>query len=442
MLKLLSALVGLALLSPAAAVAAEVSTAPTPLLDIYKKIHSHPELSHYEAQTSAIVARELAAAGYAVTDHLGVYPDGARAYGVVGIMTNGPGPRLLVRADMDALPIIEQTGLPYASHVMTKSKDGQDIGVMHACGHDIHTTVLIGVARALAANRSRWRGTVMLVGQPSEETVDGAKALLADHIYERFGRPDMIVGLHDGATYAAGTVGLAVGPTQSGVSSIDVTIRGIGGHGAAPQLGRDPIVMSAMFITELQTIVSREQDPLDPAIVTVGSIHGGTRRNIIPDEVKLQLTARYFSDKGRDTIIKGIRDMAAGVAASAGLPPDRAPIVTVLDNESAPPLYNDPAQAAKVKAALIGALGTANVFDSPPVTPSEDVGVYGLDRQIPITYYWLGAANPAKFKAAAALGKMLPGPHTSLFEPDPAPTVDTGVRSMTAVVYALLKPAT
>jgi hippurate hydrolase len=311
---------------------------------------------------------------------------------------------------------------------------------MHACGHDIHTTVLIGVARALAARRAHWRGTLMLVGQPSEETVDGAKAMLADHVYERFGRPDMIVGLHDSNTYAAGTVGLAIGPTQSGVTSVDVTIRGIGGHGAAPQLGRDPVVLSALFITELQTIVSREQDPQDPAIVTVGSIHGGTKRNIIPDQVKLELTTRYFSDKGRAVILDGIRNMAAGIATSASLPADRAPIVTVLDNESSPPLYNDPAQAMKVKAALIATLGAANVFDSPPVTPSEDVGVWGLEgRQIPVTYYWLGAMNPEKFKAATAAGQLLPGPHTSRFAPDPAPTIETGVRSMTGVALALLK---
>ena len=413
--------------------------APRPLLDIYAAIHAHPELSHQEKETSAIAAQELAAAGFSVTDHVGVYPDGSRAYGVVGIMKNGPGPTLLVRADMDALPIVEETGLPYASHVTAK-RAGVEVGVMHACGHDIHTTVLIGVARAMAASKAHWSGTLMLVGQPSEETVDGAKAMLADHLYERFGRPDMIVGLHDGSTYPAGAVALALGPAQSGVTSVDVVIRGQGGHGAMPQLGRDPVVLAALFITQLQTIVSREQDPQDPAIVTVGSIHGGTKRNIIPDEVKLELTTRYFTDHGRQVILDGIRNMAAGVATSAGLPQDRFPVVTIVDGESSPPLYNDPAQGARVKAALSAALGSANVFDAKPVTPSEDVGVFGLEgHQIPVTYYALGAANPDKLRAAVAAGKALPGPHTSRFAPDADPTITTGVASMTAVAQALLK---
>jgi hippurate hydrolase len=418
---------------PAAGVAA-----PEPLLDIYQSIHSHPELSHHEEATSALLARELAAAGYTVADHIGVYPDGARAFGVVGVLKNGPGPTLLIRADMDALPIVEETGLSYASHVTAK-RGGADVGVMHACGHDIHTTVLIGVARALAAAKSKFSGTLMLVGQPSEETVDGAKAMLADHVYERFGRPDMIVGLHDGVAPAGG-VSLALGPAQSGVTSVDVVIRGIGGHGAAPQAGRDPIVLAALFITQLQTIVSREEDPQDPAIVTVGSIHGGAKRNIIPDEVKLELTTRYFSETGRKTILDGIRQMASGVATSAGLPPDRFPTVTILENESSPPLFNDPAQGARVKTALIAALGTANVSTTGAIMPSEDVGVWGLEgRQIPVTYYFLGAANPEKFKAALASGSPLPGPHTSRFAPDAPPTLEAGVKSMTGVALALLK---
>jgi amidohydrolase len=435
------ALVAVASLALAArAFAAAESQAPVPLISIYKSIHAHPELSHFEEQTSAVLAGELRAAGYAVTDHVGVYPDGARAFGVVGILKNGPGPTLLIRADMDALPIVEETGLPYASHLTAKTRSGQEVGVMHACGHDVHTTILIGVARALAAGRSRWHGTLMLVGQPSEETVDGARAMLADHLYERFGRPDMVVGLHDTNAWPAGKVGLAVGPAQSGATTVDVTIRGIGGHGAAPQMGRDPIVLSALFITQLQTIVSREEDPQDPAIVTVGSIHGGTKANIIPDEVKLQLTTRAFSDHARQVILDGIRQMAQGVAVSAGLPPDRAPIVTIIDAESTPPLYNDPALSARVKAALVGALGLADVIDAKPITPSEDVGNFGLDgHQIPVTYYWLGAMNPEKFQAAAAAGHLLPGPHNSRFEPDPEPTLATGVRSMTAVALALLR---
>lgn len=411
-----------------------------PLIEVYKGLHANPELSHQEKKTSVIVANELRAAGFQVAEHIGIYVDGSKAFGVVGVMKNGPGPTLMIRADMDALPIVEETGAPYASHVRGVTSTGQDVGVMHACGHDVHATVLIGVARAMAASKAGWHGTLMLVGQPSEETIDGAQGMLADQLYERFGRPDMIIGLHDESDEPAGKVSLAIGPAQAGVSSVDVTIRGIGGHGALPQLGRDPIVLAAEFITQLQTIVSREEEPQDPIVITVGSIHGGTKRNIIPDEVKLQLTTRYFSEKGRDTILSGIRQRAAGVALSAGLPPEKAPTVTVIENESAPVTYNDPVQSQRVKAVLIKTLGEQNVIEVAPITPSEDVGVFGLaGHQIPLTYYWVGAANPEAYAAAAKSGKSVPGPHTSKFLPDPQPTIATGVKSMTAVASALLQ---
>lgn len=420
--------------------AAAPAHAQPPLIDIYKGIHAHPELSHFEKDTSAILARELRAAGYETTERVGVYPDGSQAYGVVGVLKNGKGPTLMVRADMDALPILEDTGVDYASHVRGRTYAGQETAVMHACGHDIHTTILIGVARAMAASKSHWHGTLMLVGQPSEETVDGARAMLADHLYERFGRPDRIVGLHDGSDTAAGAVALVIGPSQAGTTSVDITVRGVGGHGAEPEAGRDPIVLAAELITQLQTIVSREEDPTDPAVVTVGSIHGGTKRNIIPDEVKLQLTTRYFSDAGRDIILNGIRQMAAGIAVSAGLPPDKAPIVTIVNSESAPPTYNDPAQSLKVKDILVKTLGADHVTLEKPVMPSEDVGVFGLEgRQIPLTYFFLGAANPDALKAAKANHVSLPGPHTSKFLPDAAPTIATGVKAMTAVAQGLLQ---
>jgi hippurate hydrolase len=410
------------------------------LLATYKQIHAHPELSHYEEATSALLASELRKAGYIVTDHVGIYPDGSHAYGVVAILKNGPGPTLLIRADMDALPIVEETGVPYASHVMAKNKAGQQVGVMHACGHDIHTTVLIGTARALAESKASWHGTLMLIGQPSEETIDGSKAMLADHLYERFGRPDMIIGLHDGSNLAAGAVGLRAGAAQAGSTSIDVTIRGIGGHGAIPNAGRDPIVLAALYILEIQTIVSREEDPQDPTVVTVGDIHGGTRRNIIPDEVRLELTVRTFSDHARQVVLDGLNQMAKGVATSAGLPPEKFPTITVLDNESTPVTYNDPALTARVQAILQKTLGPANVFQNPPISASEDVGNFSLPRhQIPMTYFGLGAADPAQLAAVRAAGKELPGPHTSKFLPDPEPTIATGVESLTAVATSLLQ---
>jgi amidohydrolase len=409
------------------------------LVDTYKDLHAHPELSHYEERTSGILATELRKAGYTVTDHIGVDPDGTHAYGVVGILKNGPGPTLLVRADMDALPIVEETGVPYASHVVTKTKSGQDTGVMHACGHDIHTTVLIGTARALAAAKSQWHGTLMLIGQPSEETIDGAKAMLADRLYERFGTPNMVIGLHDTNLLPAGSVALTSGQAMASSTSIDVAIRGIGGHGSRPDLGRDPVTLAALYITQIQTIVSREEDPRDPSVVTVGDIHGGTRRNIIPDSVKLEITARTFSDKARQTILDGLRQMAIGIGTSAGLPADKMPIVTVLDNEFAPSLYNDPSMSARVKATLQKTLGQDNVTDAPPLMGSEDVGVLGLDRKIPVVYFWLGAMYPDRLATAQAAGKELPGPHTSHFEPDPEPTIATGVKSMTAVAISLLQ---
>jgi len=412
------------------------------LLALYKDLHSHPELSHHEERTSAIVADALRKDGYAVTDHIGIYPDGSHGFGVVGILKNGPGPRLLIRADMDALPIVEETGLPYASHVRTKNAADQDVGVMHACGHDVHTTVLLGVARNLVAQKGNWHGTVMLVAQPSEETIDGAKAMLADHFYERLGKPDMVIGLHDTNELPAGKVGLTSGVAMAAATSIDVTVHGIGGHGSAPQRGRDPITLAALYITQIQTIVSREEDPQDPTVMTVGDIHGGTKRNIIPDDVKLELTVRTFSEKARKTVIDGLTAMAAGLTVSAGLPPEKAATVKVLEDESTPSLYNDPMLMGRVHATLQNTIGKDNVTDSVRHMGSEDVGVFGLEQGaggIPVAYFWLGAMDPQKLAAAQVHGTFPPGMHTAKFEPLPEPTLTTGITAMTAVAESLLQ---
>ena len=413
-------------------------------VDTYKDLHAHPELSHHEERTSGILAAALRSAGYTVTEHVGVYPDGSKAFGVVGILKNGSGPTVLVRGDMDALPIVEETGVPYASHVTAKNPAGQAVGVMHACGHDVHTTVLIGTARALAAAKGQWHGTVMIIGQPSEETIDGAKAMLADGIYKRFGTPDAIIGLHDANRLPAGKVGVLAGPMMASSTSIDVIIHGIGGHGAYPQLGRDPITLAALYITQIQTIVSREQDPHDPTVVTVGSIHGGTKRNIIPDEVKLELTARAFTPHARQVTLDGLRAMAAGITASAGLPPDKAAEVKVYDDESTPPQVNDPALTGKVRAAVEGALGKENVAAADQAMGSEDVGIFGDaafngGKPIPVVYFRLGAMDPATLSAAMAKGTLPPGMHTSRFQPLPQPTLDTGVKALTAGAIALLQ---
>src|SRR5580658_2555398 len=292
------------------------------LVSTYKGIHAHPELSHQEEKTASLLATELRKAGFTVTERIGKYPDGTQAYGVVAILENGRGPRLLIRTDLDALPIVEETSVSYASHVKTKNAAGQEVGVMHACGHDVHVTTMIGTARALAASRQKWHGTVMLIGQPSEETVDGAKAMLADRLYERFGTPDLAIALHDTNSRAAGTVSITSGPALTSSTSVDVVLRGIGAHGAQPQAGKDPIVMAGEFIVQLQTIVSRQEDPRDPAVVTIGDIHGGAKRNVIPNEVKMEITARAYSDKSRQIIVDGIRRTAQGVALSAGVPAD------------------------------------------------------------------------------------------------------------------------
>jgi len=398
-----------------------------------RDFHEHPELGNREFRTSKIIADHLRSLGIEVHEGVG-------KTGVVGILRGAyPGPVIGLRADMDALPLIERTPVPFASKVKT-TYNGQEVGVMHACGHDVHVTTMIGTARAMAASRKQWHGTLMLIGQPSEELVDGAKAMLADGLYERFGTPTYAIALHDTNTRAAGTVAITSGPAMAGVTSIDVTLRGIGGHGAMPQLGKDPIVMAGEFIVQLQTIVSRQEDPHNPAVVTIGDIHGGAKRNVIPNEVKLELTTRAFNDKAMQIIVDGVRRTAQGVALSAGVPEDRQPLVTILENESTAATYNDPALTARVKSTLIKTLGSHDVFDEEPIMASEDFGLFGLEgHKIPTVLFWLGAMDPVKFAAAQAAGKSLPGPHNSRFEPLAEPTLRTGVTAMTSVALSLLQ---
>src|SRR5213075_1930410 len=301
------------------------------LVSTYKMLHAAPELSHYEAKTSAFLAEQLRSFGYTVTEHVGKYDRPQfSGFGVVAVMKNGNGPTVLVRADIDALPVEE------------KNKVGQEVSVMHACGHDVHITNLIGVAKILAALKDQWHGTLILIGQPAEETVDGARAMLADGLYTRFPKPDFAVGLHDSADYEAGKISYVPGYAMASSTSVDLIIRGLGGHGSKPEATKDPIVVASQTILALQTIISRENSPLDPAVVTVGSIHGGAKRNIIPDEVLLQLTIRTYKEEVRQRILASIERIAKGVAAAAGLPDDRAPIMKVIESENAPSLYNDP----------------------------------------------------------------------------------------------------
>jgi amidohydrolase len=410
------------------------------LVSTYKMLHAAPELSHYEAKTSAFVAQQLRALGYSVTENVGKYDQpNWKGYGVVAIMKNGDGPTVLVRTDLDALPVEEKTGLPYASKVKTRNDAGQEVGVMHACGHDVHITTFLGVAKMLAQLKDQWHGTLMLIGQPAEETIDGAKAMLADGLYMRFPKPDYAIALHDNADLEAGKVAYVPGYSLASSTSVDVIIRGVGAHGSKPEASKDPIVIAAQTVLALQTIVSRENSPFDPAVVTVGSIHGGTKRNIIPDDVTLQLTIRTYKDEVRQHIISSIERIAKGVAEAAGVPQDRMPIVKVIENEIAPATYNDPALVERIAAAIAKQIGPDNVIKSTPVMGSEDFGHFSLDHQIPAVMFWLGAVEPAKVAASKQSGKPLPSLHSSLFEPLPEPTLRTGVRAMTAAVLELMK---
>jgi hippurate hydrolase len=409
------------------------------LTETYKDFHRHPELSHHEEQTSAKLAADLRQLGYTVTEHVGLYQDGSKALGIVAVLENGPGPRLLIRTDMDALPVEEKTGVDYASHVHSTSADGQPIPVMHACGHDIHMTVLLGTAKELAARKSQWHGTVMLIGQPSEETIDGARAMLADHLYERFGKPDFVLAEHDDSTLAAGDIGVKGGPLLSSSTSIDVLIKGIGAHGSAPQAGKDPILMAAEFILLAQTIVSRQIDPQQPAVMTVGTIHGGLKRNIIPEEVTMGITLRTYSDKVRDQVIADLRRTAEGVAVGYGLPVDRMPVVTVSKSEITPATINDPAFAERLRKVAIATLGAEHVAAGEAVMGSEDVGLFSMDGAIPSVMFRLGASDRDQLAAAVKADKTLPGPHSPLFAPVYEPTIRTGVTALTSMALNILQ---
>lgn len=407
------------------------------LTETYKHLHRSPELSHHEEKTSAFLAAELRKLGYTVTEHVGKYEDGSQAYGIVAVLQNGSGPRLLIRSDMDALPLEEKTVLDYASTVRSTNAQGQDVGVMHACGHDIHMTVLLGTARELAERKSQWHGTVMLIGQPSEETIDGARAMLADNLYQRFGQPDFVLSEHDSNDVAAGSVSLKGGPLLASSTGINVTIRGIGGHGSRPEVGKDPIVLAAEFILVAQTIVSRQIDPQQPAVISVGFIHGGTKNNIIPDQVELGLTLRTYSQSVRDNILADIRRTADGLAEAYGVPADRMPIVKVL--ESTPATLNDSPLADRLRKSATAALGPDHVEEAKAVMGSEDVGLFTLDGKIPGVMFWLGAADPAKLAESHRTGIALPSPHSALFAPVYAPAIKTGVTAMTAMSLDLLK---
>jgi len=411
------------------------------LLTIYKDIHTHPELSGYEERTAALVVKELRAAGCQVTEHVGKYENSKlKGYGVVGVMKNGDGPTVLVRTDMDALPVEEDTGLPYASKVVAKNDEGKDVHVMHACGHDAHIAIFIGTARALAKLKNQWHGTIVFVGQPAEELGTGARALLKDGLYEKFGKPNFALGFHDKADLETGRIGVTEGYTTANVDTVDVNVRGVGGHGAYPHKTKDPIVLAAEIINDWQTIISRENNPLDPIVVTVGSIHGGTKSNIIPDEVKMQLTVRTYKPETRERVLAAIDRIAKGCATAAGVPPERAPIVRVSKDQFCPATYNNPELTRRLVAVWKSSLGDENVKIVDAVMGGEDFSEYSLpDHSIPAVDFHIGAVEPAKISEYKQEGKELPTLHSSKFAPVPEPTIRVGIIGMTSAVLELMK---
>src|SRR5436190_2144544 len=411
------------------------------LLAIYKDIHSHPELSGHEEHTAALVAKELRAVGCEVTENFGKYEDSKlKCYGVVGVMRNGGGPTVLVRTDLDALPVHEETGLPYASTVTTKNDEGRDVSVMHACGHDAHMAAFIGTARALQRLKQEWNGTIIFIGQPAEEALGGARAMLKAGLYNRFGKPDFALGFHDKADLQTGHIGVTPGYTYANVDSVEVTVRGIGGHGAYPHKTKDPIVLAAEMINTWQTIASRENNPLDPIVVTVGSIHGGTKHNIIPDEVKMQLTVRTYKADVRERVLAAIDQIAKGLATAGGVPLERTPIVTVSKNQFTPATYNNPDLTKRLVAVWRKSLGDDNVEIVDATMGGEDFSEYSLpDHSVPAVDFHVGAVDPAKIAEFKQAGKELPTLHSSKFAPVPEPTIRTGIVAMTMAVLELMK---
>jgi hippurate hydrolase len=398
------------------------------LQSLYKAIHAHPELSLQEEKTSARLARELKAAGFEVTEKVG-------GYGVVGVLRNGKGPTVLVRTDMDALPVTEATNLPYASKERVRDKNGNDVGVMHACGHDMHMACWTGTARVLASLKDRWSGTLVFIGQPAEEIGTGARLMLEAGLFKKFPKPDYCLALHCNPLFPYGHVGFTEGLALANVDSVDIVMKGKGGHGAAPHTTIDPVVLAARVVLDLQTIVSRETNPTDPVVVTVGSIHGGTKHNIIPNEVKLQLTVRTTKDATREHTLKAIERIAKAAAQGAGAP---APEVKVDPGEFTPALVNEPKLTRKTVALFKEVLGEDKVHERPPVMGGEDFSRYGREG-IPVFMYWLGTLPPERIADAAKEGgKPLPSLHSDVYYPIPEPSLRTGVKTMSLAVLNLM----
>jgi hippurate hydrolase len=421
---------------PSAASAAALSDAiradMPQLMNLYRDIHQHPELSMQEARTPGLLAPEMRKLGFEVTEHVG-------KTGVVAVMKNGPGPVLLIRADMDALPVKEQTGLPFASNVRGRTLDGVDTYVMHACGHDTHVATWLGTARRLAAMKNQWSGTVVMILQPGEELVMGAQAMLDDGLFKRFPKPDYLLAFHDSASLPAGVIGVTPGYALANVDTVNIDVKGVGGHGAYPQNTKDPIVLASRIVTALQTLVSRENDPQQPAVVTVGSFHAGTKSNIIPDDAKLALTVRSYTPETRKLLVDGVRRIVRGEAIAAGLPEDKMPTVEI-EQPSADATFNTPQLSDRLLKLFGSHFGAARVVETKPIMASEDFSRYWLaDKSKQSTIFWVGGVPQAKWDAVKGDTLKLPALHSALWAPDADAVISTATEAMTVAALDILK---
>jgi amidohydrolase len=417
--------------------AAEPWHTPSPQIDsvypqveaLYLDLHRNPELSYHEEKTAAKIAGQLRTLGYDVTTGVG-------GNGVVGVFKNGAGPVVMLRAELDALPVPEKTGLPYASHVTTHDDRGVEVPVMHACGHDLHMAVGIGTAALLVQDKDHWHGTFIYVGQPAEERIGGATAMIKDGLFTRFPKPDFAFAVHDSNGLPAGKVGYTPGFSASNADSVTVTVYGVGGHGSAPQETIDPIVIAARMIVSWQTIVSREIDPQEAAVITVGTIHGGTKNNIIPDEVVMGLTVRSYKDDVRKHLLSSIERIAVAESQAAGAP--KRPLIEHVEGVGA--VYNDPPTTNRIADRLKQVMGDSNVDLARPIMASDDFAEYRF-AGVPSVMLELGAVNPEKYAAAMKSGEQLPGPHSPYFAPDREPSLKTGIEvEMAAILELVGKP--
>jgi len=419
--------------APAATVAEGVAADMPQLMALYRDLHANPELSMQEVRSPAKLAAEMRKLGFQVTEKVG-------KTGVVAVMKNGPGPVVMLRADMDALPVKEQTGLPFASKAVGTLPDGSEAPVMHACGHDTHMTAWLGTARRLAAMKDQWSGTLVMILQPGEEIGVGAQAMLDDGLYTRFPKPAYVVAFHDAAALPAGVIGVTPGYALANVDSVDILVRGVGGHGAYPHTTRDPIVLASRIVTGLQMLVSRENDPQDPAVITVGSFHAGSKHNIISDEAKLQLTVRSYEPEVRKRLLDGIQRVARGEAIAAGLPDDRMPVVTIREHEYTPATYNTEKLSSRALELFTQNFGEARVKQTPAVMGGEDFSRYWLaDKSIESLIFWVGGTPTDKWNAAGGDPQKLPSLHSPFWAPNAEAVISTATEAMTLTALDILK---